>query len=83
MGATMFIQQKITPTTMDPAQAKIMLVLPVAMTFLFVNFPAGLVLYWVTNNILTISQQVLTDRFFLHDKALIAAGAQQSSSPNA
>lgn len=64
MGATMVIQQKITPTTMDPTQAKIMLILPVFMTFLFVNFPAGLVLYWLTNNVLTISQQVLTDRLF-------------------
>jgi YidC/Oxa1 family membrane protein insertase len=83
MGATMFIQQKITPTTMDPTQAKIMLVLPIGMTFLFVNFPAGLVLYWVTNNILTISQQLITDRFLLNDKALASAGAEQSSSPNA
>jgi YidC/Oxa1 family membrane protein insertase len=49
---------------MDPTQAKIMLVLPVFMTFLFVNFPAGLVLYWLTNNVLTIGQQVLTDRLF-------------------
>jgi YidC/Oxa1 family membrane protein insertase len=64
MGATMVIQQKITPTTMDPTQAKIMLVLPVFMTFLFVNFPAGLVLYWLTNNVLTIGQQVVTDRLF-------------------
>jgi YidC/Oxa1 family membrane protein insertase len=64
MGATMVIQQKITPTTMDPTQAKIMLVLPVFMTFLFVNFPAGLVLYWLTNNVLTIGQQVLTDRLY-------------------
>ena len=64
MGATMVIQQKITPTTMDPTQAKIMLVLPVFMTFLFVNFPAGLVLYWLTNNVLTIGQQVLTDRVY-------------------
>jgi YidC/Oxa1 family membrane protein insertase len=83
MGATMFIQQKITPTTMDPTQAKIMLVLPIGMTFLFVNFPAGLVLYWVTNNILTISQQLITDRFLLTDKALASAGAAQGSSPNA
>jgi YidC/Oxa1 family membrane protein insertase len=83
MGATMFIQQKITPTTMDPTQAKIMLVLPIGLTFLFVNFPAGLVLYWVTNNILTISQQLITDRFLLNDKALASAGAEQSSSPNA
>jgi YidC/Oxa1 family membrane protein insertase len=83
MGATMFIQQKITPTTMDPTQAKIMLVLPIGLTFLFVNFPAGLVLYWVTNNVLTISQQLITDRFLLNDKALASAGAEQSSSPNA
>jgi YidC/Oxa1 family membrane protein insertase len=83
MGATMFIQQKITPTTMDPAQAKIMLVLPIGMTFLFVNFPAGLVLYWMTNNILTITQQLVTDRFLLTDKALVSAAAQQSGSTSA
>lgn len=83
MGVTMFIQQKITPTTMDPAQAKIMLVLPVAMTFLFINFAAGLVLYWLTNNVLTISQQLLTDRFLLRNKAFVSAGAEQSGSTNA
>ena len=83
MGATMFIQQKITPTTMDPTQAKIMLVLPVGMTFLFVNFPAGLVLYWVTNNTLTIAQQLITDRFMFRNKAPVSAGAEQSGSPNA
>ncbi|HZN44059.1 MAG TPA: membrane protein insertase YidC [Nitrospiraceae bacterium] len=64
MGVSMVAQQKMMPTTMDPTQAKIMLVLPAFMTFLFINFPAGLVLYWLTNNILTITQQVLTDRFF-------------------
>ena len=58
----MFIQQKITPTTMDPTQAKIMLVLPVFMTFLFVNFPAGLVLYWLSNNILSIAQQWMINK---------------------
>ncbi|NOT22408.1 MAG: membrane protein insertase YidC [Nitrospiraceae bacterium] len=83
MGVTMFIQQKITPNTMDPTQAKIMLVLPIGMTFLFINFPAGLVLYWMTNNILTITQQLVTDRFLLHDKALISARAEQSSGTNA
>ena len=83
MGVTMFIQQKITPNTMDPTQAKIMLVLPIGMTFLFINFPAGLVLYWLTNNTLTITQQLVTDRFLLTDKALIAAGAEQSSSSSA
>ncbi len=83
MGVTMFIQQKITPTTMDPTQAKIMLVLPIGMTFLFINFPAGLVLYWLTNNTLTITQQLVTDRFLLTDKALLAAGAEQSGSTSA
>ena len=83
MGATMFIQQKITPNTMDPTQAKIMLILPIGMTFLFINFPAGLVLYWMTNNILTITQQLVTDRFLLTDKALISARAEQSGSTNA
>ena len=83
MGATMFIQQKITPTTMDPTQAKIMLVLPVGMTFLFVNFPAGLVLYWVTNNTLTISQQLITDRFMFRNKALVTAEPERSGGTNA
>lgn len=64
MGISMVIMQKIQPTTMDPTQAKIMLMLPAVMTFLFINFPAGLVLYWLTNNVLTIVQQFVTDRFF-------------------
>ncbi|GKS56719.1 membrane protein insertase YidC [Nitrospira sp.] len=63
MGGTMVIQQKIMPTTMDPTQAKVMLVLPVMLTFLFLTFPAGLVLYWLTNNTLTIVQQFVTDRY--------------------
>lgn len=57
MGATMFIQQKMTPSTMDPMQAKMMLALPVIFTFMFLNFPSGLVIYWLVNNILTIAQQ--------------------------
>jgi len=75
MGATMILQQKITPTTMDPTQAKIMLMLPAFMTFLFINFPAGLVLYWLTNNVLTITQQLVTDRLFFA-KPLIAEPAK-------
>jgi YidC/Oxa1 family membrane protein insertase len=75
MGVTMFIQQKIQPTTMDPKQAQIMLLLPVFLTFLFVTFPAGLVLYWLTNNVLTITQQVVTDRYLL-PKASAPATAQ-------
>ena len=57
MGASMFLQQKMTPTTGDPAQAKMMMLLPIVFTFLFINFPSGLVLYWLVNNILSIAQQ--------------------------
>lgn len=71
MGVTMLIQQKITPTTMDPTQAKIMLLLPAFMTFLFINFPAGLVLYWLTQNTLTIAQQLVTDRFIFRNRPLV------------
>jgi len=65
MGVSMFVQQKIMPTTADPNMAKMMLILPIGLTFLFVTFPAGLVLYWVTNNVLTITQQFVTDRYVL------------------
>jgi YidC/Oxa1 family membrane protein insertase len=68
MGASMFVQQKIMPTTADPNMAKMMLILPIGLTFLFVTFPAGLVLYWVTNNVLTITQQFVTDRYVLPPK---------------
>ena len=57
MGATMFIQQKMSPPAGDPMQQKIMLVLPVVFTFLFLTFPSGLVIYWLFNNILSIGQQ--------------------------
>jgi len=57
MGATMFIQQKMTPAPGDPTQAKIMLFMPIIFTFLFMNFPSGLVIYWLVNNILSIAQQ--------------------------
>jgi YidC/Oxa1 family membrane protein insertase len=62
MGATMFIQQKMTPSTMDPMQAKMMLALPVVFTFMFLNFPSGLVLYWLLNNVLTIGQQMYINK---------------------
>lgn len=62
MGASMFLQQKMTPTTADPTQAKIMMMLPVFFTFMFVNFASGLVLYWFTNNLLSILQQQLINR---------------------
>ncbi|MDO9351306.1 MAG: membrane protein insertase YidC, partial [Deltaproteobacteria bacterium] len=57
MGATMVLQQKMTPTAADPAQAKIFMLMPIMFTFLFLNFPAGLVLYWMVTNILSIAHQ--------------------------
>jgi YidC/Oxa1 family membrane protein insertase len=57
MGASMLVQQKMTPSVMDPAQAKIMLIMPVVFTFIFLSFPSGLVLYWLVNNVLSIAQQ--------------------------
>lgn len=63
MGATMLIQQKMTPSTMDPTQQKIMLLMPVIFTFLFLTFPSGLVLYWLVNNIFGIAQQ-----FYINQK---------------
>ena len=62
MGASMFMQQKLSPTTADPTQAKIMMFLPVVFTFMFLNFASGLVLYWFINNLLSILQQVLINR---------------------
>ena len=62
MGGTMFLQQKMTPSTMDPTQAKIFMVMPIVFTFLFLNFPSGLVIYWLVNNILTILQQYLINK---------------------
>lgn len=57
MGLTMFLQQKLSPPPPDPMQAKVMMMLPVVFTALFLYFPAGLVLYWVTNNTISITQQ--------------------------
>jgi len=62
MGATMLIQTKLNPTPPDPMQAKIMLIMPVVFTAMFLFFPAGLVLYWTVNNILSIAQQWQVNR---------------------
>ncbi|MDX1654921.1 MAG: membrane protein insertase YidC [Candidatus Competibacteraceae bacterium] len=59
MGASMFIQQKLNPPPPDPIQAKVMMFLPLVFTVFFLWFPAGLVLYWVVNNVLSILQQYL------------------------
>ncbi len=57
MGASMFLQQKLTPTPGDPTQAKVMLFMPLIFTVLFITFPSGLVLYWLVNNVISIAQQ--------------------------
>ncbi len=65
MGITMFIHQKITPTTItDPMQKKIFTYLPIVFTFFFLTFPAGLTLYWFVNNILSIIQQLIVNKIF-------------------
>ncbi|MEW6102330.1 MAG: YidC/Oxa1 family insertase periplasmic-domain containing protein [bacterium] len=61
MGITMFIQQKMTPAQ-DPNTEKMMLIMPIVMTFLFLNFPSGLVLYWLVQNILTIIEHWLIEK---------------------
>ncbi len=57
MGATMFIQQKMSPPAGDPTQAKMMMMMPIVFTVIFINFSSGLVLYWLVNNIISVAQQ--------------------------
>lgn len=57
MGATMVIQQRMNPQPTDPMQAKVMMIMPVMFTYLFASFPAGLVVYWTWNNLLSMAQQ--------------------------
>jgi YidC/Oxa1 family membrane protein insertase len=75
MGATMFIQQKMTPASgMDPAQQRMLLLMPIVFTVMFLNLPSGLVLYWFVNNLLGIGQQWLVNR---HVARLEAAAPSQ------
>jgi YidC/Oxa1 family membrane protein insertase len=62
MGITQYISQKMTPTSADPTQQRMMLIMPVIMTIFFMNFSSGLVLYWLTNNVLQIAQQNIMNR---------------------
>jgi len=61
MGATMFWQQRMMPTTADPTQQKIFMLMPVIFTVMFLSVPSGLVVYWLVSNLLTIGQQYLTN----------------------
>ncbi|MFC1591136.1 membrane protein insertase YidC [Thermodesulfobacteriota bacterium] len=74
MGASMLLQQKMTPTTADPAQAKMFMFMPVIFTVMFLNFPSGLVLYWLVNNVLSIAQQV-----YINKKSHDAGGTEECS----
>ena len=64
MGATMLLQQKMSPPMGDPTQAKMMMFMPLIFTVIFINFSAGLVLYWLVNNVLSISQQYYIQKKF-------------------
>jgi YidC/Oxa1 family membrane protein insertase len=65
MAISMFVQTKLNPTPPDPLQAKIMLWMPIIFSVMFFFFPAGLVLYWVVNNILSIAQQWQINQMFI------------------
>ena len=70
MGASMFVQQLLNPTPPDPMQAKIMKMLPIVFTFFFLWFPAGLVIYWVVNNCISIAQQYAITRKIENDPSV-------------
>ena len=63
MGASMYLQQKLSPSSLDPTQARMMQFLPLIFTFMFINFPSGLVLYWLINNLLSIAQQHYVNKY--------------------
>jgi YidC/Oxa1 family membrane protein insertase len=62
MGASMFLQQWMTPSAGDPNQRRMMMLMPLMFTFMFVSFPAGLTVYWLVNNLLSIAQQYWINR---------------------
>ncbi len=62
MGATMLLQQKMSPAPGDPTQAKMMMLMPVVFTVIFINFPSGLVLYWLFSNLVSVAQQYFTQK---------------------
>ena len=62
MGASMFVQQWMTPSAGDPNQRRMMMLMPIMFTAMFINFPSGLTIYWLVNNVLSIAQQYLVNR---------------------
>ena len=74
MGASMFLQMQLNPTPPDPVQAKVMKILPIMFTFFFLWFPAGLVLYWLSNNVLSMAQQFFIYRQIEKEQGKSAKG---------
>ncbi len=81
MGATMYLQQKMNPPPPDPTQAKIMMMLPFVFTFLLANFPAGLVIYWTWNNLLSIAQQWVIMRGVQREAGLLPEPGSTAPEP--
>ncbi len=77
MGISMFLQQKLNPQPPDPVQAKIFLMMPIMFTFLLATFPAGLVVYWTWNNILSMAQQA-----FIMKRAGVPLGGGKANTPS-
>ena len=69
MGASMLLMQKLQPMPTDPMQAKVMQIMPIAFTFLFMGFPSGLELYWTVNNLLSMAQQWFVNRQISNNKS--------------
>jgi YidC/Oxa1 family membrane protein insertase len=63
--------QKMTPTTMDPAQARMMMIMPIMMVFLFLTSPSGLMLYWLTGNLIGMGQQVFINKYWTPESAQV------------
>ncbi len=76
MGATMVLQQRMTPVTGDPRQAKLMMFMPVVFTALFLSFPSGLVVYWTVNNVLTVAHQYWMNKSLKLEEAAAEAIAE-------
>jgi YidC/Oxa1 family membrane protein insertase len=81
MGATMFWQQWLTPTTADPTQKKIFMLMPIIFTFTFLAFPAGLVIYWLVSNLMAIGQQLLTNKLLGPPPQMRPAVAKPAPAP--
>ena len=77
MGLLMFLQQKLSPPPPDPTQAKVMMFMPVIFTVLFLNFPSGLVLYWVTNTLVTVIHQYIITVKYEREEKMKKAGHKQ------